>query len=93
MTPKEALRILNETSVTLDSSCQTTAQEYHEMLHCAEDALNKQIPGKPKTKRTICIHSENGTFKSYFCPTCDEIVCKNRNEWSFPSSVERYCCK
>ena len=68
MTTEEAIKILNDTPVEISSGSKTTTREYSQMLHLAENALEKQIPKKPK-----------GVTDPMFgdvtlsCPRCDNI--------------------
>ena len=47
MKAQEAINILNHTPVIISANSKTTTKEYNQMLHCAEEALEKQIPKKP----------------------------------------------
>ena len=80
MTEKEAVKILNDTPVTLSATCKTTAAEYHQMLHYVENALEKQIPKKPQVYNTFERHCECGAIVKSYCNYCYE--CGQALDWS-----------
>lgn len=80
MTPEEAIKILNDTPVEISSGSKTTTREYSQMLHSAENALEKQIPKKPKSHTVdvekLKIGNANwgkGTTV-YRCPNCNDFI-------------------
>lgn len=64
MTYKEAIKILNDTPVTIQGCCST--REYHEVMHLAEKAMSKQIPKRPLPQ----IDVRSGRIVSHCCPNC-----------------------
>ena len=68
MTNEEALEILNYTSITISTSSKTIVEQYHQMLHIAEEALEKQIP--KKVNDVLCNKKQKGGY----CPTCGGTV-------------------
>lgn len=57
----------------------------------AYEALEKQIPKKPRREPFVNIHSEN--LINYFrrCPSCDAIVAKYRETQVCPKPIDKYC--
>ena len=91
MTPQEAIETIKIAIAEVEWNYD---MNYAVAFEMAIEALKKLKPKKPKIKRLISIHAKDGTFKTYLCPVCDEIVHKNRNEWVHPFfAAERYCCK
>lgn len=66
MTPQEALNLLNDTEF---AEKHQGKEEYTDMLLMCKEALEKQIPKKPK-------NSEGTTY--FYCPYCDS---NNINEY------------
>lgn len=74
MTPEEAIKISNDTPVEISSGSKTTTREYNQMLHLAENALEKQIAKKPN----ISIKGATGWNTEYHCPTCRGFISKGK---------------
>lgn len=64
MTNEEALKILNYTPVTISASSETTVEQYHQMLHIAEKAIEKQIARKPFRE----------SLADRLCPVCGAYI-------------------
>lgn len=70
----------------LDDLCAFDVRLYGALI----DVISKQIPKKVKKMPHICIHSNDFTYFTYHCPTCDALV-KDREGWNYKKEKEEYC--
>lgn len=63
-----------------------------EALDMAIEALEKQVPKKPKIEIHFTLHPYFHFYNTYRCPNCNHLVKEYEDGWGTNSQLRNDCC-